>query len=84
MGRGEGEIVSASELASWAWCPEAMRPEALGTEPGNRAAIERGVRHHAKKANFEVISGSAIFVGRICLGAAGLLAVVAVLLAVRG
>lgn len=78
------DIVSASELASWSWCPEAWRLEALGAEPENRADIERGARHHAEAANFEVISRSAISVGWIFLGAAVLLVVVALYFAVRG
>ena len=41
--------LTASEIASWAWCPEAWRLEALGAVPENRADIERGERHHAEK-----------------------------------
>ena len=33
------DVVSASEIASWAWCPESWRLNSLGQEPENRAAI---------------------------------------------
>lgn len=44
MSRRDPELVSASEIASWAWCPESWRLDALGAEPGNRDALRRGAR----------------------------------------
>jgi len=35
MARKSSEVVSASEIASWAWCPESWRLQALGNEPEN-------------------------------------------------
>jgi CRISPR-associated exonuclease Cas4 len=33
------DVVSASEIASWAWCPESWRLTSLGAELENRAAL---------------------------------------------
>ena len=38
----DDDVVSASEIAQWAWCPESWRLDSLGFEPGNRAALEKG------------------------------------------
>jgi len=64
------DLVTASEIASWAWCPESWRLESLGHEPGNQASLKRGEAHHAKKAAFEGRSRSAVLMGRwlIALG----------------
>lgn len=80
---GKDDVVSASEIAAWAWCPESWRLAALGHEPGNKAALARGERHHERKAAFEERSRSAISLGWWLLAAALLLAVLALLL-VRG
>ena len=76
-------MVSASEIASWAWCPESWRLSALGHEPANRAAMKQGEEFHVRKAAFEVRSRSAISVGWWLLAAALLLAALALVL-VRG
>ncbi len=70
--RDPDDLVTASEIASWAWCPESWRLESLGHEPGNQASLKRGEAHHAKKAAFEGFSRSAILLGRwlIALGVA--------------
>ena len=52
------DVVSASEIAQWAFCPESWRLSSVGHEPENRAAIEKGQRHHANFASFEEISRS--------------------------
>jgi hypothetical protein len=70
-------IVSASEIASWAWCPESWRLDVLGAEPSNRAALARGERFHALRAAFEAWSRLAITLGWWLLA----LAVLVVLLA---
>jgi hypothetical protein len=77
------DVVSASEIAAWAWCPESFRLDALGLEPENRAAIERGEQFHARTAAFEERSRSAISVGWWLLVLALLLAALALVL-VRG
>lgn len=78
------DVVSASEIASWAWCPEAWRLHALGVEPENREALEAGERRHAETAAFEVQSGQAPSLGRWLIAAAVLLVALALFLAVRG
>ena len=43
MGRDGPEMVTASEIASFVYCPEAWRLEhGLGLEPANRAALDAG------------------------------------------
>ena len=71
------DVVSASEIASWAWCPESWRLESLGAEPANRAELTRGETHHAKKAAFEERSRSAISLGWCLLLFAALVGLVA-------
>lgn len=71
------DVVSASEIASWAWCPESWRLDSLGVEPTNLAQLERGERHHAAKADFEERSRSAISLGWLLLLWGGLAALVA-------
>ena len=63
MNTNRNDIVSASEIASWAWCPESWRLEALGEEPENQAALARGNAFHAHKSAFEVLSRRAVSVG---------------------
>ena len=75
------DVVSASEIGSWAWCPESWRLESLGHEPGTRAALKRGERRHARIAAFEGWSGWAVRVGFWLLAAALLMAALAFLLA---
>ena len=69
------ELVTASEIASWSWCPESWRLEALGNEPENRAALNRGVRFHAETASVEQSSRSMLALGFILLLAAAVLGV---------
>jgi hypothetical protein len=58
------ELVTASEIAAFVYCPEAWRLEhGLGFPPGNRAARDAGDRHHAGKAA-ERVAGGAIGLGR--------------------
>jgi hypothetical protein len=71
------DVVTASEIASWAWCPESWRLESLGAEPSNRAELARGETHHAKKAAFEERSRSAISLGWCLLLFAALVGLVA-------
>ena len=73
------DVVSASELASWAWCPESWRLESLGAEPSNRAELARGETHHARKAVFEERSRSAVSLGWCLLVFAALVGLVALL-----
>ena len=74
------DVVSASEIASWAWCPESWRLESLGAEPSNRAELARGEMHHARKAAFEGRSRSAISLGWWLLSLAALVGLLALFL----
>ena len=61
--RGSG-MVSAQEIACYAYCPEQWRLQyGMGLPPGNRAAMEAGNRHHARKAVAERIAGGIVAVG---------------------
>ena len=80
MNTRDPDIVSASEIASWAWCPESWRLSSLGHEPENRAAMKTGERHHARTADFEERSRSAISLGWWLLVASLLLALLAFVL----
>lgn len=76
---GNSDVVTASEIASWTWCPESWRLDSLGAEPSNRAEMARGETFHAQKAVFEERSRSAVSVGWCLLAFAVLVAVVALL-----
>jgi hypothetical protein len=78
--RHPDDVVSASEIASWAWCPESWRLQSLGAEPENWAAMVRGEKFHARTVAFEERSRSAISLGGWLLAAAVLLAVLAFVL----
>lgn len=80
MKQRDPDLVTASEIASWGWCPEAWRLHALGHEPENRAAIERGERFHARTATYEGRSRSAITLGWWLFAAALLMAILAFVL----
>jgi hypothetical protein len=68
-GKGSKEansLISAAEIACFAYCPEQWRLEyGLGLEPQNRAALDAGNRHHARKALVERLAGGAIVIGRL-------------------
>jgi hypothetical protein len=71
------DLISATEIASIAYCPEAWRLEhGLGLEAGNRESRAAGDRHHARKAVAERVAGGAITLGRLL----AVLAAVALLL----
>lgn len=58
------DVVSASEIAAFEWCPESWRLEkGLRLTPGNSSSLAAGERHHEEKAAFEKRSGSAISAG---------------------
>ena len=77
-------LVSASEIASWAWCPESWRLECgLGEKPANQKALRRGGRFHDLTAVFERFSRAVLRLGVWLLLLATLLLVVLVLLGVR-
>jgi hypothetical protein len=57
MRERDPELVTAAEIAAWAYCPESWRLSSLGHVPENRAAAEKGRRHHANQATFKEFSG---------------------------
>ena len=76
----DNDVVSASEIASWAWCPESWRLDSLGVEPANRAELARGRRSTLETAAFEERSRSAISLGWWLLALAVLVALLALVL----
>jgi hypothetical protein len=67
--RADGpEMVTAAEIACWAYCPEQWRFQyGLGLEPGNRAVLDAGTRHHERKAVAEQVAGGSIGIGRVLI-----------------
>ena len=58
------EVVSASEIASYAFCPEAWRlGSALGLKPNNEIVLARGEHFHEKTAAVEARSQAALWLG---------------------
>lgn len=76
MREHDPDIVTASEIADWAWCPEAWRLRSMGHASGNQAALQKGEKHHTRKAVFEERSRSAITFGWWLVVAAVLMAAV--------
>ena len=75
-GIGRPGMVSASEIACWAYCPEEWRLQyGLGLKPENQAVLDAGNRHHAWKALAERVAGVAIGLGKMLVLAAVLLLV---------
>src|SRR5262245_35040964 len=70
------DMVLATELAGFVYCKEQWRLQhGLGLEPGNRAALDAGTRHHSGKAVAERIAGGSIGIGRLLIAAALLLVI---------
>ena len=70
------DVVSASEVASWVYCPEQWRLQyGLGHDSENVASLDRGERFHESTAAVERSS-------RRVLRLAGILIIIAVLLLV--
>jgi hypothetical protein len=73
--RTPDDLVTASEIACYGYCPEQWRLQyALGLEPENRAALAAGTRHHDRKAAAERLAGGALALGRLLVAAAAVLA----------
>jgi hypothetical protein len=74
------EVVSASEIASWVYCPEQWRLHyGLGHEPENVASIDRGERFHESTAAVERSSKRTLRLAGILIVVAALLLVVVLL-----
>ena len=75
--RGQDDVVTATEIACFVYCPEQWRLEyGLGLEPGNRPALEAGARHHEDKAAAEQMAGGSITLGRFLVVVAALVLIV--------
>jgi hypothetical protein len=71
MRRKDDGLVTASEIASYVYCPEQWRLQyGLGLEPENRAALAAGARHHARKAMAERVAGGALLLARLLVAVA--------------
>ncbi len=74
MAKRHHDVVSASEIGSWAWCPEAWRlGQGLGLRPRNEEQLAQGERIHVRTATVERHTGAALRVGLV-LFALGLIA----------
>jgi hypothetical protein len=72
------DVVSASEIASFVYCPEQWRLQcALGNEPQNRESLARGKSFHRSTARFDVWSRRLERLGTLLVLLALLAAVVA-------
>lgn len=61
-----GAWVSASEVASFAYCPEQWRLEhGLKLDASNEAERRAGTRHHARKAGRERLAGGMFALAQI-------------------
>jgi hypothetical protein len=69
-------MVTASEIASFVYCPEQWRLQyGMGHLPENQKGLDAGERHHAWKAIAERVAGGSIGLGRllVVIALAGLL-----------
>ena len=72
-------LISATEIASWVYCPESWRLEhGMGLKSGNQREKAAGTSHHVRKAVAERVAGSSIALGRLL----AFLAAVALLLVI--
>jgi hypothetical protein len=69
-------LITASEIACFAYCPEQWRLEyGQGLPAQNQASLRAGTRHHGRKALAERVAGALLVIGRLLaiLAVAGLL-----------
>ena len=67
-GRRDEGLVTASEIASFAYCAEQWRLEhGLCLPAENQAAKDAGTRHHGCKAVAERLAGWSIGLGRLAM-----------------
>ena len=67
------KLISAEEMACFAYCPEQWRLQyGQRLPPANWAALAAGTRHHERKAVIERIAGGSIGLGRILVIVAAL------------
>ena len=71
--KAASDLISAEEMACFAYCPEQWRLQyGLGLPPANRAALVAGTRHHERKAVTERIAGGSIGLGKALMVPAAL------------
>lgn len=69
-----GKMISAQEVACFAYCPEQWRLRyGMGLSPENRAVLAAGTRHHARNTATERVAGFCIALGRLAVPAAAVL-----------
>ena len=74
MAKRHSDVVSASEIAAWSWCPESWRlGQGLGLKPGNEEQLSQGEQFHVQTAAVERHTGAALKIGLVLL-ALGLIA----------
>jgi hypothetical protein len=61
------DTVTASEIADFAYCPEAWRFSALGHQSANRAVQVAGTDHYTGLATSERVAGGSIAIGRFLI-----------------
>ena len=63
---GRRDVVSATEIASFVYCPEQWRLQhGLGNESENTASLSKGEAFHARNASLEVGTRRASWVGLV-------------------
>jgi hypothetical protein len=63
--RRAAEVISAEEIACYAYCPEQWRLQhGLGLTPVNQEILNAGVRHHTRKAVAERVAGASMLLGQ--------------------
>jgi hypothetical protein len=72
MKRRHPDIVSASDIASWTFCPESWRLTELGHRPTNQRSLDQGESYHLEVTAAERSSGRGLRLGLLLLVVAAL------------
>ncbi len=67
MSTKRNDVVSASGIAAWEWCPEAWRLAEIGKEPGNQNELDCGRDEHEWNTLVEVWSRRVVALGWLLL-----------------
>ena len=73
----DSTVVTASEIAAWAWCPESWRRDWLEIVRDDEGNIRHGEAFHERRVAFEKRSRSAISLGWWLIALAVLIALLA-------
>jgi hypothetical protein len=72
------DVVSATEIASFVYCPEQWRLQhGLGFESANAVSLSRGEAFHAKSASVEMGTRRASWIGVTLIALAGIVLLLA-------